>query len=93
MGREFIPKSACTAASGACFYSNRCLGRCTTRLPAAIANEKLTEALGLLRPLHEYTLTFRSITRYVDGSEIDVAMQKTGRMLKDLRQPTAKANP
>lgn len=90
MAREFIPKAACTVASGDCFYSSRCLGRCTTRLPAASANEKLTEALGLLRQLHEYTLTFRSVTHYVDGSEIDIAMRKAGRMLKDLRQPTTK---
>lgn len=88
MGNDFIPKAACTVASGDCFYYGRCLGTCTTRLPAADANEKLTEALGLLRELYEYTMTFRGVTGYVDGSGIDLAMRKAGRMLKDLHQPT-----
>lgn len=90
MGKDFIPKPACTVASGDCFYDGRCLGGCTTRLPAADANEKLTEALDLLRKLHEYTLSFRGVTQYVDGSEIDAAMRKAGRLLKDLRLPAAK---
>lgn len=89
MGKAFIPKPACTVASGECFYSGHCLGNCTTRLPATDANEKLTKALGLLRELHAYILAFRTVTRYVDGSEIDVAMCKAGRLLKDLRQPAA----
>ncbi len=89
MNKGFIPKTACTVASGDCFYDGRCLGGCTTRLPAADANEKLTEALDMLRKLHEYTLSFRSVTRYVDGSEIDVVMRKAGQLLKDLRLPAS----
>lgn len=89
MAKEFIPKAACTVASGDCFYNGRCLGRCTTRLPAADANERLTKALGLLRDLHGYILSFRSVTRYVDGSEIDKAMREAAQMLKNPRRLTA----
>lgn len=89
MVKDFIPKAACTVASGDCFYNGRCLGRCTTRLPAADANEKLTKALGLLRDLHAYILTFRGVTRYVDGSEIDKAMREAAQLVKNLRRPAA----
>lgn len=90
MPADFTPKAACTVASGDCFYEGRCLGRCTTRLPAADANAKLTEALGLLRDLHAYILSFRSMTGYVDGSEIDSAMRKATLLLKGLRVPATK---
>ncbi|CUI86425.1 hypothetical protein [Achromobacter sp. 2789STDY5608621] len=89
MRKDFIPKAACTVASGECFYSSRCLGSCTTRFPAADANEKLTKALALLRELHGYILNFRSVTRYVDGSEIDKAMREAAQLLKNPRRPAA----
>ncbi len=84
MARIFVPHNACTVASGDCFIEGRCLARCQTRLSAANANERLTTALGLLRVLHDYTLMFRSVTRYVQGSEIDEAVRKSGELLKEL---------
>ncbi len=89
MAQDFIPKPACTVASGECFYAGSCLGRCTTRLPTADANERLTKALDLLGSLRAYILVFRSVTRYADGSEIDKAMREASQLLKDLRRPAA----
>ena len=81
-GAVFIPRKACTVASGDCFTESRCLRRCQTRLSAESANEELTEALHLLRELRDYTLMFRSVTHYVDGSTIDAAVKRTAALLK-----------
>ncbi|CAJ47995.1 Hypothetical phage protein, partial [Bordetella avium 197N] len=89
MGKDFIPRPACTVASGDCLYAGRCLLQCTTRLTAAAANEKLTEALALLSKLREYTISFRSVTLYVDGSEIDAAVRKAGQLLNASRRSAA----
>lgn len=83
MARCFIPKPACTVASGDCFTAGRCIARCQPRLSAADANARLGESLRLLREIRDYTLMFRSLTGYVDGSGIDNAMRAAGRILKD----------
>ncbi|MCQ9618357.1 hypothetical protein L1889_18125 [Paenalcaligenes niemegkensis] len=74
----FIPHPSCTVASGDCFVAARCIGKCQTCLPAYEANVELTEALRLLKELHEYTLMFRGMTGYVDGSGIDATVKRAG---------------
>lgn len=85
VGRVFVPHDTCTVASGDCFVEGRCLARCRTRLSAAEANEKLTQALHLLREMRGYVLMFRDTTGYVDGSSIDAAVKSAGVLLKQMK--------
>lgn len=78
----FIPHNACTVASGDCFVEGRCLFQCQTQLSEDNANKELTESLDLLKQLHDYVLMFRSVTRYVDGSQIDGTVKRAGTFLK-----------
>lgn len=78
----FTPYVACSVASGDCFVAGRCLRRCQTRLSKGKANRELTEALALLGEMRDYILMFRSVTRYVDGSTIDIAVRKSDELLK-----------
>lgn len=82
MSKEtFVPHYSCTVASGDCFVAAQCLRKCQTRLPAYEANAKLTEALSLLKELCDYTMAFRDVTRYVDGSNIDTAIKQAGKLI------------
>jgi len=78
----FVPHAACTVASGACFVDGKCIGRCTTQLSVRKANRELTEALHLLRQLRDYTIMFRDVTRYVDGSTIGAAVTQASKLLE-----------
>lgn len=77
----FVPHAACTVASGDCFVAARCLRKCQTRLAAYEANARLTEALSLLKELRDYTMAFRGVTKYVDGSKIDDAVKQAGTLI------------
>lgn len=79
--RVFIPHAECWAANGACFEVGRCLHKCRQRLPQKDAISELAEAMRLMQELRAYILTFRSMTRYVDGSRIDLAMKESAALI------------
>lgn len=78
----FIPHNECWVANGACFEEGRCLHKCQPRPPRADANSELATALRLLRELSDYTLNFRDVTRYVDGSTIDSAVNEARTLIR-----------
>jgi len=80
--RVFIPHKECWVASGACFDEGRCLHKCQPTLPRADANSDLATALRLLRNLTDYTIGFREMTRYVDGSSIDNAVNEAKALMR-----------
>lgn len=79
--RVFVPHDECWMASGACFEEGRCLGSCQPKLPAAKANSELATAIRLLKEFRNYTLLFRSMTHYVDGSSIDLAVKEAADLI------------
>lgn len=81
ISKVFIPHRSCSDASGGCFVAGRCLMKCQTRLPANKANAALTEAIELLKQLRDYIVTSRGVTKYVDGSSIDVAVKKADQLI------------
>lgn len=84
MSDTFIPKKACTVASGDCLVEGRCLRKCTTRLSADDANVRLTDAIRLLEVLSVYTVQFRTMTGYLDGSTIDKAVKEARKLIEDV---------
>lgn len=82
MAKVFVPHPGCTAADGSCFEDGRCLRRCQPTLPATRANSELALAMRLLNDLRTYTLSMRDITRYVDGSSIDYAVQEAKALIE-----------
>lgn len=79
--RVFIPHAECWATNGACFEMGGCLHKCQPRLPQKDANSELASAMRLMQELRAYILTFRSMTRYVDGSRIDLAMKESAALI------------
>lgn len=80
--RVFIPHAECWVANGACFEEGRCLHKCQPRLPQKDANSELAHAMRLMQELRAYILTFRSMTGYVDGSRIDLAMKESAALIE-----------
>lgn len=83
MTREkvFVPRPACTVASGDCFVAGRCLSNCTPRLSNEEATNALAVALELLNDLRDYVLMFRTTTGYVEGSKVDHAVKESGGLI------------
>lgn len=71
MSACFVPHKECSVASGDCFTVGRCMDKCRPKLSKADANQKLGEALRLLKDIADFTLATRSVTKYVDGSTVD----------------------
>lgn len=82
----FIPGGECSDASGDCFIAGQCLNRCTPCLSKEEANIALAKALRMMSDLREYVLTFRSMTRYVDGSSIDISVKESGKLIDELKR-------
>ncbi|OXR48131.1 hypothetical protein PuT2_13990 [Pusillimonas sp. T2] len=90
MTREkvFVPRPACTVASGDCFVAGRCLSKCTPYLSNEDATNALAAALRLLGDLREYVLMFRTTTGYVEGSSIDIAVKESGKIIDKFKGKT-----
>lgn len=80
--KVFVPHNECWVASGACFEEGRCLQRCQPNLDAPKANSELATAIRLLKELRNYTLIFRGMTRYADGTTIDNAVKEATELIE-----------
>lgn len=77
----FVPHKHCTVASGDCFVAGECLRQCQPRLPVKLANSELATALLLLQELAGYVRMMRGVTKYVDGSTVDIAAKQAFELL------------
>lgn len=80
--KVFVPHNECWVSSGACFEEGRCLQQCQPNLSAPKANSELATAIRLLKELRSYTLMFRSMTCYADGTTIDKAVKEAAKLIE-----------
>lgn len=80
--KVFVPHNECWVASGACFEEGRCLQACQPNLSAPKANSELATAIRLRKELRSYTLMFRSMTCYADGTTIDKAVKEAANLIE-----------